>query len=188
MANTAPDCDKEALGGAQQSPNQSFLSQINFRFSVKKLPTVNFFVTKAVLPGLTLENPSVKNPFTKFYAPADHIDYGELQITFKVDEDMQTWMELYNWMIGIGKPRDFSQRQQLVSKNGIGEGLYSDGQLVILTNGRNPNVYFNFQDMIPNSLSPIELDSTASDVNFVECTVGFNYTSFTLQNPLQTSI
>lgn len=180
-------CDKEALGGAIASPNQSFLSQIGFQFSVKKLPTVNFFVTKAMLPGLTIEHPEVKTPFATLHRAGDHLTYGDLQITFKVDEDMQNWMELYNWMIGIGKPKNFEQRQNLINKNPIGEGLYSDGQLVILSNARNPNVFFNFQDMIPSDLSPIDLDSTASDVEFVECTVGFKYTSFSVVNPLQTS-
>lgn len=188
MSTDAPDCDKEALGGAVISPNQSFLSQIGFKFSVKKLPTVNFFVTKAMLPGLTLEHPKVATPFAALHPPADHIQYGDLAITFKVDEDMQNWMELYNWMIGIGKPRDFMQRQQLVAKNPIGEGVYSDGQLVILSNAKNPNVYFNFYDMIPYDLSPIELDATATDVEFVDCTISFKYKMYEVTNPLQTSI
>jgi hypothetical protein len=187
-ANTAPDCDKEALGGAVQSPNQSFLSQIGFQFSVKKLPTTNFFVTKAMLPGLTLNHPKVGTPFATLHPAADHLQYGELGITFKVDEDMQNWMELYNWMVGIGKPRTFTQRQQLMQKNPIGEGLYSDGQLIVLSNAKNPNVYFNFENLIPSDLSPINFDTTATDVEFVECTVTFSYTMFTLTNPLGQSI
>jgi hypothetical protein len=186
-ANTAPDCDKEALGGAQISPNQSFLSQLGFQFTVKKLPTTNFFVTKAMLPGLSINHPEFKTPFATLHPPGDHLQYGELQITFKVDEDMQNWMELYNWMVGIGKPHDFDQRGRLIAKNSIGEGLYSDGQLVILSNAKNPNVYFNFEDMIPSDLSPIDLDSTATDVNFVNCTVSFKYKLFTVVNPLQAS-
>jgi hypothetical protein len=187
MSTPDPQCDKEALGGAIASPNQSFLSQIGFQFSVKKLPTTNFFVTKAMLPGMTLEHPGVKTPFATIWQPADHLTYGDLQITFKVDEDMQNWMELYNWMVGIGKPRDFTQRANLVNKNPIGEGIRSDGQLVILSNAKNPNVSFNFEDMMPYELSPIDLDSTASDVEFVDCTVGFKYTTFTVVNPLQAS-
>lgn len=181
------ECGKEALGGAIASPNQSFLSQIGFQFTVKKLPTVNFFVTKAMLPGLTIEHPAVKTPFATLHRAGDHLTYGELMLTFKVDEDMQNWMELYNWMVGIGKPKSFDQRANLQNKNPIGEGLYSDGQLVILSNARNPNVTFNFQDMIPSSLSPIDMDATASDVEFVECSVSFNYTLFTVANPIQAS-
>jgi hypothetical protein len=184
LGATANTATKASLGGAVQSPNQSFLSQIGFQFSVKKLPTVNFFVTKAMLPGLSLANVKVKNPFATINMPADHIEYGQLQITFKVDEDMQNWIELYNWFIGIGKPKNFAERQKLMNNNSIGEGLYSDGELVILSNGRNPNVFFRFQDLIPTELSPIDLDTTASDVDYVECTVGFNYTLFEVTNPL----
>jgi hypothetical protein len=184
IGNSANTVSKAALGGAVISPNQSFLSQIGFQFSVKKLPTVNFFVTKALLPGMSLQNVKVKNPFATLNMPADHIEYGPLQITFKVDEDMQNWLELYSWFIGIGKPKSFEQRARLMNNNSIGEGLYSDGELVVLSNARNPNVFFKFQDLIPTEISQIDLDTTATDVEFVECTVSFNYTLFEVTNPL----
>jgi hypothetical protein len=156
------------------------LSAIGLDFRVKKLPSVNFFTSRVNLPGLSAQLPSHHTPFKIIHQASDKLDYHDLNVTFKVDEDLTNWLEIFNWMVGMGFPRDFEQRRLLEANNTIGEGLKSDGTLTILTNARNPNYQIQFLDLLPYELSDLELSSQNSDVDYLEATVSFKYTYYTM--------
>ena len=75
----------------QTPSNRNFLSPLNFKFTIKKAPHVNFFIQKVNVPQIILKPPIAGNPFTNIPYPGDHIDYSTLEITFKVDEDLQNY-------------------------------------------------------------------------------------------------
>ena len=86
--------------------NLNFLSPINFKFMLKRAPHVNFFIQKINIPGLSLPTIDVSNPLIKVPYAGDHLNYEELNISFKVDEDLQNYMEINTWLKSIGK-RDY---------------------------------------------------------------------------------
>lgn len=154
---------------------QQFLSPLEFKFSVNRLPKTNFFVQRASIPNLNLS--SINQP-TPFYTPkrtGHTLSFGDLSVTFKVDEDMGNYMEIYNWMVGLGFPSEFSEYSDL---NRSDEGLYSDASLVILSSQKNPSILFKFINLFPVSLSSIELDTTQDDVTYADITVDFAYDRF----------
>ena len=75
--------------------NKNFLSPLNFRFQIKKAPNVNFFVQKVNIPEIAVRAPDVMNPFVKIPYPGDHLEYGIFNISFKVDEDLQNYLEIH---------------------------------------------------------------------------------------------
>ena len=79
-----------------QPTNPQFLSPVGFNFNIRKLPNTNYFVQAANLPGVQLGETPLATPFHQIPTPGDRVTYGELAITFKVDENMENYIELYN--------------------------------------------------------------------------------------------
>lgn len=160
--------------------NKNMLSGLGFTFNLKRLPGVNFFATMVNVPGLTGNAVTQANPFKPIFRAYDKLDYNDLSVTFKVDEDMQNYLEIVDWMVGIGFPTEFDERRMLESR-AAGEQIYSDGQVIIQTSKRNTNLELNFVDMMPISISDLNLTSQSSDVDYLEATVTFKYLYYTLR-------
>ena len=161
-----------------QPTNQNFLSQLGFKFQVKKLPNTNYFVQSINLPGLTLGDTIHANPFVNIPVPGDRLTYSELIMQFRVDENFANYLELHNWISGLGFPEDFTQYKTLDDQSklqGTGDGIISDGTLTILNSSMNPNIEVIFQDMFISSLSDLEFSYTGSDVDYVLCSATFRY-------------
>lgn len=161
------------MSNVNQPKNKNFLSALGFDFSLQRLPTTSFSVVRCTLPGLSADPVLVKTPFTQIPMPNDKIQWGTFQMTFKVDEDMENWLEIFDWMTGLGFPESFEQRASL-------KGLSSDASLVILTNKKNSNLIFNFQNLFPTQLSEVDFNVQTEDVEYPEATVTFVYTQFKL--------
>jgi hypothetical protein len=161
--------------------NRNFLSPIGFRFAIKKTPNVNYFVQAASVPSLTLGVANVPTPFVKLPLPGDHLQFGTFSITFRVDEEMRNYMELFNWMTALGKPQSFDQYRTLANQAvpGTGEGIYSDAILTVLSSAKNPQIVVNYRNIFPTDLSQLTFSATEDSINYVECTATFAYEMFT---------
>jgi hypothetical protein len=155
--------------------NPNYLSGLAGTFSIKRMPTVSFFATRVNLPGLSMSSPELNTPFKIINLAPDKIDYAELSVTFKVDEDLKNYLEIFNWMVGIGFPRDFDQRKALALDTSKVDGIYSDGVLMINNSARVPNIRVRFIDLLPVSLSDLNFDVGNVDVDYVEAVVQFKY-------------
>lgn len=157
-------------------PDQNFLAPINFAFSIRRLPFVSYFVQEANVPGMALNPVEYGTPFKPIFLPGDRVDFNELQLTVRVDENMQNYIEIYNWIIGMTFPDNFEQYANLIE----GDGLYSDATLQIKTNAKNPNIEFTFVDLFPTSISDIQMSATESDIEYTVATITFKHNGFTI--------
>lgn len=156
--------------------NTNFLPIVGFKFGVKKLPTTNFFVQSVNIPGVELGFTELPTPFIKYPIPGDHIKYRDLTVTFRVDEDMKNYLEIYNWIIQLGFPDSFDQYKLIESKSATtGEGKTSDGVLIAQNSARSPNMEITFVDMFPRSLSDIVFDSRDTSLQYAEATAVFKF-------------
>lgn len=162
--------------------NKNFLSPLGFKFQINKLPDMNFFVQSVVLPSIDVGNFDQPTPFRMMPTVGDHLEYGDLEVTFRVNESMSNYIEIFNWMMGIGFPDNFDQRKDVQSQTIVsGQGLYSDATLTVLSSAMNPSVDILIKDLFPISLSSLRLDSTMVDVEYVEATVTFKFLNFTIK-------
>jgi hypothetical protein len=170
-----------ALENTPTNPN--FLSPLNFKFSIKRAPHVNFFVQKINLPSISLPTIDTPTPFVKIPQPGEHLDYADLTLSFRVDENLQNYLEIHNWIRALGKPKDFSEYRALSQNpNYTGDGLRSDLTLMILSSAKNPNYEIVFTDAYPYDISELSFDTTKSDVEFIEATATFKYILFEIKN------
>ena len=162
-----------------QPDNINFLSPLGFRFTLKRAPNLNFFTTDVNIPSMTLGFIDYPTPFKIIELPGDKLDFGDLQVTFKVDEDFANYFEIYNWILALGFPDDFNQYKQVSSaKPGTQDTLFSDGTLIIMNSSMMPNIEVKFQDLFPVAIGDINFTSTDPDVNYVTNTVTFKYKRF----------
>ena len=159
-----------------QPDNVNFLSPLGFKFVLKRTPNLVYFLTDVNLPSVTLGNIEYANPFKIIDMPGDNMDFGDLQVTFRVDEDFGNYLEILNWMKGLGSPNSFDEYSYLSKQpTGSGKGLYCDASLFVLNSSMVPNIQIDFIDVFPVALSDINLTVTDSDVNYVVNTVTFKY-------------
>jgi len=159
--------------------NKNFLSPLGFKFLLMKAPTVEYFVQNVNIPSLGFQSADVPTPFVSLPFPGDHLRFGEFELTFKIDEDMQNYLEIFNWLNGLGFPDNFNQYKNLTTVT-TRDGVVSDASLMILTSAKNTNIEIKFKNMFPTTLSAVQFDTTQTDVEFVNATASFKYQSFTI--------
>jgi hypothetical protein len=172
-----------------QIDNRNFLSPTGFKFTLTRTPQVAFFCNQANIPDLTLG--VVNQPsYTKMLpTPGDIIEFGDLSLRFLVDEDLKNYMEIQNWIRGLGFPERLEQFSELQG-SGLVQGnyvndrqnIYSDGTLQILTSSQIPNFEVTFQDMFPYSLSTMTFDATDTDIQYFTADVSFKYTIYNISD------
>lgn len=161
--------------------NRNFLSPLNFKFQIKKAPSVNFFLQSVGIPGFQLSPTYQPNPFINIPVSGDHIDVEPLTISFKVDENLVNYMELYTWITELGFPNNCGEYNKLASQPVTsGLGITSDISLLILSSSRNPIYDVTFFDCFPISLGRLLFDTIAPDVNFIDTTASFKYRYFNI--------
>lgn len=162
--------------------NKNMLSPIGFQFSIQRLPTMNFFVQSVTLPGITASTIDQVTPLRSIPTPGDKIEYSELEVIFKIDEDMRNYIEVFEWIRALGFPDTFDQYKELDDQPSFaGGGIYSDASLTILSSAMNPNVRIEIQDLFPISLTPIEMSATNSDVEYIEATATFRFLGYSFK-------
>ena len=184
------------MSSITRQPTQlDYASPTQFKFGIAQLPKVEFFTTAANLPGITMVASIFPTPFKDVPVMGEKLTYENLEITFIVDEFLENYKELHNWMTGIAFPESreqFADFRSTVSKTpsatqgtsrDIGDvqpatpvrPMFGDATLTILTNKNNPIVEVRFQDVYPASLSSLTYDQNATDVTYLTATVTFDY-------------
>ena len=156
--------------------NKNFLSPLNFQFQLKRAPNVNFFIQKISLPSIAVPEIDIPTMFNYIPEPGNKLTYGELDITFKVDEDFANYLEIHNWIRALTIPESFEGYAE-IAKNPeyTGDGIHSDISLIVLNSIKKPNFEVVFRAAYPTSLSGIDFDTTLDDVQYLTTTASFKY-------------
>jgi hypothetical protein len=168
-----------------QIDNRNFLSPTGFKFALTRTPKVAFFCNQANIPDLNLGVATQPSYLKDLDTPGDKIIFGDLNLRFLVDENLENYMQIQNWIRGLGFPEKLSQFADL-EENGLVKGnylkdrqnIYSDGTLQVLSSSQLPNFQVIFKDLFPYSLSTVTFDSTDTDIQYFTADVGFKYTIY----------
>lgn len=172
-----------------QIENRNFLSPTGFKFTLTREPKVAFFCNQANIPDLTL-GVAIQPSYTKMIpTPGDIIDFGDLTLRFLVDENLENYMAIQNWIRGLGFPEDLNQFAELEEKGTVqgnytqrGHNIYSDGTLQVLSSNQLPNFQIIYKDLFPYRLSTLTFDATETDINYFTAEVSFKYTIYNIVN------
>ena len=168
-------------------PNRNFLSPTGFKFALKRSPGVAFFCNQANIPSLDLGIAEQPTYLKNIDVPGDKIQFGDLNLRFLVDEDLMNYMEIQNWIRGLGYPEKISEFENLEKQSVLGvetkfgqsgDDIYSDATLQILSNNLVPQFQVVFSDCFPYSLSTVTFDATDTDIEYFTADVSFKYTIY----------
>mgnify|MGYP003121935820 FL=1 len=182
----------------RQPTKLDYASPTQFKFTITKLPKVEYFCTAANVPGISIPSPAQPTPLADIPLPGDTISFEDLSVTFMVDENLENYREIHGWMYGIGFPISRTQFGALVDagkdrfptdgkdslKTDAGKvkygakplgPIFSDATLNVLTSKNNPNIEVRFSDVFPTALSGLDFNQQADDVNYLSATVTFKY-------------
>jgi len=184
---------------ARQPTKLDYASPTQFKFGIHQLPLVEYFVTAVDLPDISLGTTVQNTPFKDIPIPGEKLTYGPLTLTFLIDEYLENYISLHDWITGLGFPEKRSQfskfrdstsntpakpgNQPPVDRIGSATpdtALYSDGYIMLLSNKNNPVVQIDFQDMFPTSIGALSYSQGATDVDYLTMTATFEYKIFTL--------
>ena len=183
----------------QRQPTKlDYASPTQFKFQIQKLPKVEYFTTACNIPGISLNATVQPTPLADIPLPGDTINFSDLEITFLVDENLENYREIHGWMYGIGFPKARTQFADLVTANKERfptEGrdsketdagkvkygasplgpIFSDATLNVLTSKNNANIEVRFNNIFPISLSGLNFNQQADDIDYLSATVSFKY-------------
>ncbi len=116
--------------------------------------------------------------------PGELLEFNDLRIRFLIDQGLQNYNEIQNWMRGLGFPESLDEIYQFQKDGPIDNGgiknLFSDGTLTILNGINRPMFSVKFKDMFPYTLSDITFDATATDVEYLTAEVVFKYSVYNI--------
>lgn len=156
----------------------NYLSPVSFKVIVERLPNTEFFTQRVTIPSVSTAGVLTPSPIHNLYQTPDRVEFAELDVSFIVDEDMQNYREIFEWMQGLGSPESSNQRKSLEENK---YSTTSDISVLIENSSRNSNIRFNFTDCFPIALSGVNLDVTGTDIIYPECNVTFRYNVMTFE-------
>jgi len=180
---------------ARQPDKLDYASPTQFKFIINQLPKVEFFTTAVNVPGISSSDVLMNTPFKSIPQMGTNLTYENLSVTFLVDEYLENYKSLHDWLIAIGFPKNREQFSTFrgntsnspISTQGtsqdIGDvqpstsarGMFSDATLTILSNKNNPIVEIRFQDLYPLNIGALEFNQNATDVEYLTVSAEFVY-------------
>jgi len=180
-----------------------YATQTQWRLAFNRIPKTTWFCTAANIPGITLGEATYPTPMADMFVTGDKLTFDTLNITFLVDEELQNYREIWDWIVGMGAPRQHSQFSEVLTKGDgttlkfstVGsddelsprdaavmkggtptEGnIYSDANLIIYSSKNTPKVEVKFKEMFPTSLSGLDYSQESTDVEYFKATATFRY-------------
>lgn len=172
---------------SRQIENRNFLSSLNFKFTLNRAPKVAFFTNRANIPGISLGVANQPNYLNDIPVPGDKMEFQDFTLRFLVDENLENYMEIQDWMRGLGFPESLQQIYDWQNSNENFEpqlksdmNLYSDGTLIVLNSTQNLNFQIYFRSMFPVELSTLEFDSTNMEEEYFTADVTFKYLMYNI--------
>ena len=190
------------MASVKRQPDKlDYASPTQFRFGIHQLPKVEFFSTAATIPALALSDVIVPTPFKSIPMMGDQLTYDNLSVSFIVDEYLENYLSIHEWMTAIGFPKNRTQFSQFKSNtsntpstasspsNDIGDvqkptsvnALFSDATLTILSNKNNPIVNVFFRDLYPIAMTGLSYNQGATDIEYLTAEITFAYQLYEIE-------
>jgi hypothetical protein len=164
-----------------QTTNQNYLKAVSFQFRLEKAPKTTYNCQAGSLPGVSFDSIPViagGGRTLPLHVAATNPVYDDLELRFLVDENLENWREIYEWMISTQNAGDYLEGEQVA--DGPIEGL-SDATLLVLSSAMNPIVQIQFYNLFPKALTGIDFDSTTLDLDAATASVTFAYQAYDLK-------
>lgn len=165
-----------------QLTTTNFLQPTGFKMVInrKNFPNLQYFCQSFSHPniGVNAAELAYKRISSVPFA-GDKITFGELSVQVILDEEMNSYEEMYNWMERLVETKEKSAGASTMDYN-TAPPTYADITLSILNSANNMSREIRYIDCVPTDLSSINFEAVGGD-QFLTYTVGFRYTYFEIR-------
>lgn len=133
----------------------------------------------------SVTHPSVSNPATEtvvprissLHQPGNQMQFGELTMDVLLDEDFQSYIEVYNWMLRLVNLEQIQTRDNFAGETST-QPTYSDIFITALTSSNNKNRTIRYRDCLPVSVGDIRFEAQNQAVEYITFPASFKFTYF----------
>jgi hypothetical protein len=138
---------------------------------------LQFYVARINHPGA--QNAANDTAFkrTSVPFPGNTMTYGELTMDVLLDEDFESYKEMYDWMLRLCNEEQIAQRVDFKSSQDP-IPTYADIHVTALTHANNKNVEFRYKDCVPVSIGDVNFDAQNQGVDFITFPASFRFSYF----------
>ena len=166
-----------------QLSNRNFLSPVGFKFAISKVPKADFLSNSAMIPGINLGFALQPTYLKDIPVPGDKMSYEDFSLRFLIDENLENYLEVHDWIRALGFPESLDETIPLtVNPDDLEGSAYSDGTLLIYNSSFNAVAKAEFQSLFPTSLTAVEFNAQTTDINYIMATASFKYTIFNVES------
>tara|TARA_B110000444_G_scaffold134982_1_gene126794 strand:+ start:20977 stop:21444 length:468 start_codon:yes stop_codon:yes gene_type:complete len=145
--------------------NTNLLSPVGFKLTInrQKYANTEYFITNFSLPEITAGEVQLNFRGGIAFQTSESRQFGGLTVRFAIDEDMKNYTEIYDWL-----------------KQNTTEHEDADMILSVMTSHNTVNKEFQFKNAFPTSLSGVDFNVQANDVEYAQAEVSFRYDEFVI--------
>ena len=164
--------------------NPNYLHPNKFQLNFSRVPNLQYFCQYITIQGIYLSEIVSNTPLVDLYSPGEKAVYDTLNITFLVDEELKSWLEIHDWIRAMTKVTSFEEydKLKLLNPNANSRGdlmpQFSDGQITLLSSANNPLHTFKFYDMFPTSVSTFVVSASDTPDSIITADATFRYSYF----------
>jgi len=153
-----------------------------FQFVMDRVPNLVYFCQSANLPGIgfgVVDQPTTLGHPVK--VPTGAFRFEDLELTFRVDENLNNWIELQNWIATAGNYYDDSNTLPYYSDTPGQLIKTTDATLLITNSSYQPKIKVHFKHVFPQYVSGINFVVNAPVSTEAIATVKFAHTGYTIE-------
>jgi len=139
---------------------------------------LTFFVQSITHPSAS--NPATETPYQRIQGvpmPGNQMQYGELVMDVLLDEDFNSYVEVYNWMLRLVNDEQIQRRDDF-NGGSTTQPTYSDIAVTALNSSNNKTKTFKYIDCIPTSIGDIRFEAQNQTVEYLIFPVSFRFSYF----------
>ena len=164
---------------AELTENFNYMQPTSFKLVIdrRNYPNLEFFCQNVTHPGMIM-NP-VELPVRRLAGlpfPGDTLTFNELSTNILLDENLESYTEMFNWIRRLLENNMFDRNPSGKSS----QPNYADITLSILSSHNNQTKQVRYLDCVPTALGDISFESTASGTEFITFNASFRFNYFEL--------
>lgn len=165
-----------------QSSVTNPLQLTGFELRIARIPNLSFFIKDVTLPSISLGETTQATPFMDIPRVGEKLTFSQLTCRLMVDEKLNNYRALYDWITGIGNPVSFNQ----ISKWRTSQGdtsppkstdsdllLVSDATLAIKGQNLETAALIKIKDMWISELGTLSLTDESQETQYLYCDCSF---------------
>ena len=164
---------------AELTENFNYMQPTSFKLVIdrRNYPNLEFFCQNVTHPGMIM-NPVelLVRRLAGLPFPGDTLTFNELSTNILLDENLESYTEMFNWIRRLLENNMFDRNASGKSS----QPNYADITLSILSSHNNQTKQVRYIDCVPTSLGDINFESTSSGHEFITFAASFRFNYFEL--------